>query len=250
MAAVPIPENSAHPPLHDAVLDHVACGVPAIAATVGLLEGELGGQPYFWGPGTGFSGAQWRYQGGGLIEILEPTGPPGGFLHRFLEAGGPRIHHVTYKIGDIRDAAAATTELGYEVVGYDDSNPGWKEFFVHPKQAEGIVVQLAESHPELDADWSQEQWPFPAVPSSVAFRIVGPRLMSDTAANARRLWQGLLGGRCRETDGMLEFSWKTSAMTVQVSIQPGCRPGPAGIRVAGAETDKEVSILGTTLIAV
>ena len=79
------------------------------------LVGELGGAPFAAGPGLGFRFWQLAFARGGLIEVLEPDGPPDGFLHRFLAARGPGIHHVTFKVPDLRAAdrsaprASATT---------------------------------------------------------------------------------------------------------------------------------------------
>lgn len=40
-------------------------------------------------------------------------------------------------------------DLGLEIVKYDDSKPHWKEAFLHPKHALGILIQLAEYNPNL-----------------------------------------------------------------------------------------------------
>ena len=40
-----------------------------------------------------------------------------------------------------RDAAI---ERGFHVVGYDISRADWKELFLHPGSANGVLVQLAE----------------------------------------------------------------------------------------------------------
>jgi catechol 2,3-dioxygenase-like lactoylglutathione lyase family enzyme len=68
-------------------------------------------------------------------------------MYRFLAARGPGIHHVTFNVPDIVAAAERVRRFGYEVVGYNDEFAYWKELFLHPKQALGIVVQLAEEHP-------------------------------------------------------------------------------------------------------
>jgi len=86
--------------------DHVAFGVPDAAAVTPFLVGELGGRPFESGPGIEFLWWQWQFARGGAIEIIEPDGPPGGFVHRFLEARGPGVHHVTFKVPDLAAAAA------------------------------------------------------------------------------------------------------------------------------------------------
>ena len=41
-------------------------------------------------------------------------------------------------------------KIGYEVVGYLNEG-NWREFFLHPKQGPGIVVQLAHQVAEDDS---------------------------------------------------------------------------------------------------
>src|SRR5580765_2559353 len=129
------------------VLDHIAIGLERLADGVPFLVGELGGRYHDGGPSGNFTGAQWSFADGEKLELIEPLGPPGGFMHRFLAARGPGVHHVTFKVPDIAAAAERVRRFGYEAVGYNDESPYWKELFLHPKQALGIVVQLAEAHP-------------------------------------------------------------------------------------------------------
>src|SRR5574341_163521 len=109
-----------------------------------VLVGLLGGTPDYGGPSGVYRFCHWRFRGGGRLEILEPMGTD-GFLHRFLRERGPGIHHVTFKVPSLGEACDRARAHGYGIVGYDDSEPGWKQAFLHPKEALGILVQLAES---------------------------------------------------------------------------------------------------------
>ncbi len=124
------------------VLDHVAIGVIDPAAVPRFLVGELGGRPHRAGPGGGFRFWQYRFEAGGTIEILEPDGPLGGFLRRFLAARGPGVHHITFKVPDIEKAMGRATSNVYEIVGFNDDWPDCNEAFLHPKLAQGLVLQL------------------------------------------------------------------------------------------------------------
>ena len=217
----------------ETLLDHVAVAVPDPTIVMPFLVGELGGSRFEAGPGPGFRWSQWRYRGGGLIEILEPDGPPGGFLHRFLDRQGPGVHHVTFKVPSLRAAADRAAELGYEVVGYNDSYPGWKEAFLHPKQAQGIVIQLAESYPELDLTASPDG-PFPDAPdpASEPVTLLGVRLSAASEAEARRQWGELLGGEAEDRDGEIVFRWPPSPMHIAVTLDPETEPGPLALEIA------------------
>jgi methylmalonyl-CoA/ethylmalonyl-CoA epimerase len=125
--------------------DHIALGMPRIVEAVPFLVGVLGGLPHSgMQGGPEFRFGTWRYDGGGKIEVIEPVGAD-GFMHRFLAARGPGIHHVTFKVPDLDEACERARTRGYDIVGYDDSYDDWKTAFLHPKQALGIVVQFAQT---------------------------------------------------------------------------------------------------------
>jgi methylmalonyl-CoA/ethylmalonyl-CoA epimerase len=215
------------------VLDHLALGLHRIADGVPFLVGELGGRFKDGGPSGNFTGAQWTFADGEKLELIEPLGEPGGFMHRFLEARGPGIHHVTFKVPDIVAAAERVRRCGYDVVGYNDDFPYWKELFIHPKQALGIVIQLAEEHPlpegmaeTWNAGWEAPKGPVPATPAA---RVVGLRLTARSAEAARRQWADLLGGRERTDDGRLVFEWPDSPLQVSVQVDVARPEGPQAI---------------------
>jgi len=199
-------------------LDHVAIGVPQVAAVTPVLVGALGGRPRGAGRNRAFCFWQWEFAGGGALEVLTPDGPPGGFLERFLARRGAGIHHVTYKVPEIRDALDHAKTRGYEAVGFDDSSPSWIEAFLHPKSAPGIVVQLVESHPELYGEFEGPELAFPPAPAPAApARLLGLSLSVRDAARARDLFEGLLDGRCHEHAGRLVFRWPDSPLAIAVT---------------------------------
>jgi len=92
-------------------LDHIALGLHRIADGVPFLVGTLGGRYRDGGPSGAFTGAQWSFAEGEKIELIEPLGEPNGFMYRFLEARGPGVHHVTFKVPDIVAAAERDADL-------------------------------------------------------------------------------------------------------------------------------------------
>lgn len=201
--------------------DHIAIGTEKIDNAPGYLVGELGGQADFGAPSGPFRFFQWVFPGGGRIEILEPDGPPGGFLHRFLEAQGPGIHHVTFKVGDLIAMCDRARTLGYDIVGFNAADPGWKEAFLHPKQALGIVVQLVEQMPhddEEDQDW-EPRMRLPAEPERhpTPVEIAGLRMRCADLEKAQTQWGSLLGGEVREVGADRIFRWPGSPMQVAVT---------------------------------
>jgi catechol 2,3-dioxygenase-like lactoylglutathione lyase family enzyme len=67
------------------------------------------------------------------------------FLERFLTRHGPGPHHLTFKVPHLPTAIDQARRSGFDPVGIDLSDPEWMEAFLHPAQATGVVVQLAEA---------------------------------------------------------------------------------------------------------
>ncbi len=243
------------PPDEPYQLDHIAFGVPNVAAVTPFLVGELGGRPLAAGPGIEFLWWQWEFARGGALEVLQPQGLPDGFVQRFLEARGPGIHHVTLKVPDLAAAAARMRSLGYSVVGYSDVVPSWKECFLHPKQAQGIVIQLAEAHPELEPE-EMHNLAFPASPAARAepVDIVGLRVSATSEEDARRQWETVLGGACETGPGGLFFRWPDSPLGITVHVDPATPEGPLAIEIAAplprALPEGPHPVMGVAFVAV
>ena len=128
-------------------LDHVALAVADPRDVIPLLE-LIGGTYRNGGhhPTEGFRWVQFDLPAGPKIELLSPNDPqdPDHFLNRFLADRGEGPHHITLKVADIQKAVAAVSALGYEVIGENFANTGWKEAFVHPKSSHGLLIQLAQ----------------------------------------------------------------------------------------------------------
>ena len=126
-------------------LDHLAIGTPALTDGWELFGGLLGGTWAYGGDSPGYWWGQLEFATGPKIELLTPTGgPDAAFLERFLASRGAGPHHLNFLVSDITKALARTRAFGIEPVGVSLDNPRWKEAFLHPRQAHGIVIQLAQ----------------------------------------------------------------------------------------------------------
>jgi methylmalonyl-CoA/ethylmalonyl-CoA epimerase len=95
------------------------------------------------------------YDGGGVrVELLESTDPEGP-IGKHLASRGPGVHHVCYRVSDIREALADLKAEGVRLV-HETPRPGaggCLVAFVHPKGAGGVLVELSQppaggaSHP-------------------------------------------------------------------------------------------------------
>ena len=66
------------------------------------------------------------------------------------------MHHTTFKVPNIYEAKKRAEDLGYQIVGFDDSNPYWQEFFLSPKEGLGTVIQLSSKSKELGDDFVEK----------------------------------------------------------------------------------------------
>lgn len=126
--------------------DHVSIAVHDIEATATLID-LLGGRYFDGGVNAGgdFRWVQYDLPGTGRLELIAAIDPdPEHFITRFLTQRGEGLHHLTFKVRNIREAADQAVERGFTVTGYDDSDSQWKEAFLHPKSANGVLIQLAE----------------------------------------------------------------------------------------------------------
>ena len=130
----------------DAQVDHVAIAVHNIAAAKPLLVDALGGVFLFAGEnrGQGFIWAQFRFPHGGKVELVTPT-TPDGFVQRFLDKRGEGVHHMTLKVPDISRAIEHLRDQKVELMRVSIDHPSWKEAFIHPRDAHGVLIQIAQS---------------------------------------------------------------------------------------------------------
>lgn len=92
------------------------------------------------------------------LELLTPTGA-GSFLDGFLSKKDAGVHHITLQTGDIRKAAALLEKNGIPYFGLREYGDAWKELFIHPKNAFGVLIQIAEFNSD---DWLAPELKMPA----------------------------------------------------------------------------------------
>ena len=187
-----------------AVLDHLAIGTPALSDGWELFSGVLGGSLAYGDDSPGYWWGQLSYAAGPKIELLTPTGgPDAAFLERFLAAHGAGPHHFNFIVPDIEDALDRIQALGLEPVGVNLDNPHWKEAFLHPRSAHGVVIQVAQQAGEPRRPAPREL-PEPGPPTR--FDLIEHHV--GDLEGATRLFREALDGRL-ETGGdhAAELTW-------------------------------------------
>ncbi len=80
-----------------------------------------------------------------LLELIAPTSPAAAF-NKFLEERGEGLHHVAYRVADIRAALDQLAAQGVRLIDREP-RPGIHNTlvaFVHPKAVHGVLTELVE----------------------------------------------------------------------------------------------------------
>ncbi|MCL6095425.1 MAG: VOC family protein [Actinobacteria bacterium] len=200
-------------------LDHVSLAVEHIEEAWPFFIGELGGQWKSGGPNVGFAASQLLFSNNAKLEFLEPYNPEENpFLRRFLDRHGEGPHHITFIVPDLLDALEQLKAFGMQPIGINLDNPFWKEAFLHPVEAFGIVIQVAQSAGEWVTD-PPAKLPNPRVSHPAA--LISAALVVDNLAAAKHFFMDLLGGEIRATtitpEGVtIDLAWHDSPLVLRL----------------------------------
>ena len=133
-------------------LDHVGLAVPDLEAAVDFHTRVLGlavlhreqnpeqGVAEVMLAGAAVPSTQLQ-----LLSPLDHNSP----LHRFLLDRGPGLHHLAYRVTDVRTASRVLQRRGLRLL-YDAPRAGTRGSlinFVHPKDTGGVLIELVEPLP-------------------------------------------------------------------------------------------------------
>jgi len=82
--------------------------------------------------------------GEGEIELVQPTDAESGTA-KFLQERGGGMHHLCLEVDDIEGMLARLSEKGVRLINEKPMElEGRKMAFIHPKSANGVLVELYE----------------------------------------------------------------------------------------------------------
>ncbi len=91
------------------------------------------------------------------LELLTPTGE-NSFLDGFLARKDGGVHHITLQTDDIYETKELLEKEGVPFFDFHDYGDTWKELFIHPRDAFGVLIQIAEFRPD---DWIAKELKLP-----------------------------------------------------------------------------------------
>jgi len=79
------------------------------------------------------------------IELLQPTDSESG-VARYLEKRGPGMHHICFEVDNLEAALAKLVKADVQLINESPvvGSDGRKFAFIHPKSANGVLVELYE----------------------------------------------------------------------------------------------------------
>jgi methylmalonyl-CoA/ethylmalonyl-CoA epimerase len=114
---------------------------PAQGARITWGEGEENGERMRW--------ATFVNPGGCAIQLFAPL-TEGGFLKRSLAKRGEHVHHVAFLSSDVDATCAELRDAGVPLVQDGQTGPDtmpWLRWnFVHPRDASGVLVEVAQRY--------------------------------------------------------------------------------------------------------
>jgi methylmalonyl-CoA/ethylmalonyl-CoA epimerase len=127
-------------------IDHIGIAVHDLDAAVERYRRTLGVEPSH----------RERVEDQGVDEVLFPVGSsslqllgalgPDTPVGVFLAKRGPGVHHVAYRVDDVRASLALLRDEGIRLID-EVPRPGSRDTliaFVHPKDMEGVLVELVQ----------------------------------------------------------------------------------------------------------
>lgn len=135
------------PELDDCLLDHIAIAVKSISATQKVYEDmgltfaaereEVVDQKVI----TSFA----QIDQNAHIELLEPTSTE-STIHKFIESKGEGIHHLCFKVKDVKKKTEELTNKGYRFIypAPKIGAGGCLVNFIHPKSTGGVLIEISQ----------------------------------------------------------------------------------------------------------
>ncbi|MFL5732471.1 MAG: methylmalonyl-CoA epimerase [Chloroflexia bacterium] len=128
-------------------INHVGLAVESITQALGIFSEGLGleveGTEDVEGDGVQVA---FLPVGESRLELLQPVGDEGP-VQKFLANRGQGVHHLCLEVEDLAGLLGRLRERGVELI---DNEPrvgahGTMVAFVHPKSANGVLIELVES---------------------------------------------------------------------------------------------------------
>ncbi len=136
------------PDLNDSVLDHIAIAVNSIDVAkktyedLGFTFSEEREVVKEQGVTTAFA----KIDHTANIELLEPYGENGP-IHKYLDKKGPGVHHLCFRVNDVKETCADLKKKGYILLNEEPVKGAHNCLvnFIHPKSTGGVLIEVSQA---------------------------------------------------------------------------------------------------------
>ena len=126
-------------------INHVAIVVKDIESALGFWQDQLGLKlDHIEDVPSQASKVAFLPVGESEVELVQPTDPDTG-LANYLEKRGEGMHHLCIEVDDIQGMLKKLKEKQVKLINEEPIElPGRRMAFIHPKSANGVLVELYE----------------------------------------------------------------------------------------------------------
>ena len=137
------------PELSDCVLDHLAIATNSISDTMKVYT-DLGltFKPELEVVKSQSVTTAFASLGGeAQIELLEPFGDSGP-IHKYLEKKGPGLHHICFKVTNVKEKSEELKAKGYIMLNAEPVEGAHNCLvnFIHPKSTGGVLIEISQKN--------------------------------------------------------------------------------------------------------
>ena len=131
----------------DYKVDHIGIAVKSLETSIPLYERVLN-SPCYKKETVASEEVQTAFflQNATKIELLESS-QPNGVIAKFIEKRGEGMHHIAFEVPDILKEMERLKKLGFTLLNETPKKGADNKLvcFVHPKQTQGVLIELCQS---------------------------------------------------------------------------------------------------------
>lgn len=126
-------------------INHIAIAVPELEESLSFWQQQLGLKlDHVEDVPSQQSQVAFLPIGESEVEIVIPASDDSG-MAKYLEKRGPGLHHICFEVDNIDEMLAELKAKGVRLIDETAKElPGRKMAFIHPKSANGVLVELYE----------------------------------------------------------------------------------------------------------
>ena len=131
----------------DYKVDHIGIAVKSLETSIPFYE-RLLNSPCYKKETVASEEVQTAFflQNATKIELLESS-QPNGVIAKFIEKRGEGMHHIAFEVPDILKEMERLKNLGFTLLNETPKKGADNKLvcFVHPKQTQGVLIELCQS---------------------------------------------------------------------------------------------------------